>query len=436
MFRFRSIKGFTLIELLVVIAIIAILAAILFPVFSKAREKARQAACTSNQKQIALAVQIWSQENDEALPNKTGWAATIGVAGKVLLCTTQGKADAALSNNNSYGYNNKVSAKKLAEVGDPTATVLTADCKATDNILLTASTIDMRHNKGIIMSFVDGHVEYSKIQPGPFVEGTIPLMTGLGDNTPTVVPPAAHVVVALGSDPAGATFGPNAGGIPIVDGQDGWARITTINAGWHTGALNADICGNAGSDWWGLNRWFTVTKYDASGGPGGLPAVLMNSNTFTTSTYTYTLPVVAPTKYWVIDGNLLLREGDLRPTSHTGVVTGYISFLNGATEIGRIDFRDRWWWERTNADEGDYLKWGTTTLFQGRAAVQNGICRAWQPFTIVGTPDRSVVLNIAGKSATISAASFAAPTSVVFYLSDGDDEGMIIGASDWKIGAQ
>jgi len=60
-------KGFTLIELLVVIAIIAILAAILFPVFAKAREKARQTACLSNMKQLALATLMYAQDYDERL---------------------------------------------------------------------------------------------------------------------------------------------------------------------------------------------------------------------------------------------------------------------------------------------------------------------------------------------------------------------------------
>jgi prepilin-type N-terminal cleavage/methylation domain-containing protein/prepilin-type processing-associated H-X9-DG protein len=61
-------KGFTLIELLVVIAIIAILAAILFPVFARAREKARQSSCLSNVKQIALAVLMYTQDYDETFP--------------------------------------------------------------------------------------------------------------------------------------------------------------------------------------------------------------------------------------------------------------------------------------------------------------------------------------------------------------------------------
>jgi len=64
----RKQYGFTLIELLVVIAIIAILAAILFPVFARARENARKANCLSNMKQLGLAVMQYAQDYDEVLP--------------------------------------------------------------------------------------------------------------------------------------------------------------------------------------------------------------------------------------------------------------------------------------------------------------------------------------------------------------------------------
>ena len=73
-------SGFTLIELLVVIAIIAILAAILFPVFAKVREKARQTSCASNLKQLSLACIQYQQDNDETLVNawygNAGWQAS------------------------------------------------------------------------------------------------------------------------------------------------------------------------------------------------------------------------------------------------------------------------------------------------------------------------------------------------------------------------
>jgi prepilin-type N-terminal cleavage/methylation domain-containing protein/prepilin-type processing-associated H-X9-DG protein len=68
----RGKQGFTLIELLVVIAIIAILAAILFPVFAQAREKARQTQCTSNTKQIGLAILMYTSDFDGILPQSMG----------------------------------------------------------------------------------------------------------------------------------------------------------------------------------------------------------------------------------------------------------------------------------------------------------------------------------------------------------------------------
>src|ERR1700749_5072233 len=77
-------SGFTLIELLVVIAIIAILAAILFPVFAKVREKARAISCLSNTKQLALGCVQYSQDNDEKSADGddptglgSGWAGQI-----------------------------------------------------------------------------------------------------------------------------------------------------------------------------------------------------------------------------------------------------------------------------------------------------------------------------------------------------------------------
>src|ERR1051325_7095287 len=67
----RARQGFTLIELLVVIAIIALLAAILFPVFSRARENARKSSCLNNIKQLAIGVTQYSQDYDETLPTAT-----------------------------------------------------------------------------------------------------------------------------------------------------------------------------------------------------------------------------------------------------------------------------------------------------------------------------------------------------------------------------
>jgi prepilin-type N-terminal cleavage/methylation domain-containing protein/prepilin-type processing-associated H-X9-DG protein len=85
--RLRRRLGFTLIELLVVIAIIAILAAILFPVFAQAREAARKATCQSNLKQLGNAVLMYVQDYDEVYPPPTG----TGLSGDFWLYPTGGR---------------------------------------------------------------------------------------------------------------------------------------------------------------------------------------------------------------------------------------------------------------------------------------------------------------------------------------------------------
>lgn len=103
--------GFTLIELLVVIAIIGVIAAILFPVFAQAREKGRQIACTSNERQLAMAVLMYAQDYDDLLTPEATVVAGQQVlwpdllspyvnSAKLRLCPSDGRAKL-----NSYGTN-------------------------------------------------------------------------------------------------------------------------------------------------------------------------------------------------------------------------------------------------------------------------------------------------------------------------------------------
>ena len=161
--RSNRTRGFTLIELLVVIAIIAVLAAILFPVFAKAREKARATSCLNNQRQIATAVLIYVQDNNEMFPPSSVVWNTINLPASVFVCPTFGSKFP-----NGYVYNNALSGAALGSFSDPTSDVITGDgnhvvtAGTTPNTAYSLSDYDLRHTGYMIASYVDGHATQTK----------------------------------------------------------------------------------------------------------------------------------------------------------------------------------------------------------------------------------------------------------------------------------
>jgi len=195
--------GFTLIELLVVIAIIAILAAILFPVFARAREKAKQASCLANVKQITLAMLMYAEDYDGTTPPCPGdWYNLVVpyVNNKQLFTCPSFSASVVTGQRFSqpvnYVYSCRVSSWKLDGFSYPANTGFITE--GTGVGWGDASTIQIPlqdwvameggcppelngvpwyyHNGGLNVGFVDGHAKWIKVVPfyrywGYFVNG-------------------------------------------------------------------------------------------------------------------------------------------------------------------------------------------------------------------------------------------------------------------------
>ena len=192
-------NGFTLIELLVVIAIIAILAAILFPVFAKAREKARQASCLSNVKQVGLGMLMYTQDYDERFvitdaASMTAWAAAGNHYSvwyraimpyvkntQLFVCPSDGSKSTAKWSGSwdesttaagnwyfplSYGVDHNFGMASLGTVTSPAETGMVFEC--TQILAYESVTFDARaairdasrHNDGFNACMFDGHAKW------------------------------------------------------------------------------------------------------------------------------------------------------------------------------------------------------------------------------------------------------------------------------------
>jgi len=170
-------KGFTLIELLVVIAIIAIVAAILFPVFARARAKGRAATCLSNVRQLSMALYMYAEDHDECYPGgftlvtlEPYWDDVVQPYLRnrhVLTCPDQ---DRSLPR--SYGMAYALHGHWYGQLADPSITVAVGDDVGRERVRWSVAPyscdpatfsriyIDPRHHGGVNLAFADGHAKW------------------------------------------------------------------------------------------------------------------------------------------------------------------------------------------------------------------------------------------------------------------------------------
>jgi prepilin-type N-terminal cleavage/methylation domain-containing protein len=276
-------RGFTLIELLVVIAIIAILAAILFPVFAKAREKARQNSCLNNQRQIGVAVMMYVQDNDESFfpdPAISSWAAFLKPYNEASIYDCPTKTGKGNNDKPEYGINTHLFAAALGDVTKPSETMLTADLTAiaqTGNYAISAggkngtaldAAIDPRHNASFVATAVDGSTRILTQPTGKTPETALinaglilinPSDSLLKKITFVTTPPSNTPALTNGT---GGTENWGTGGMSVTGVQTAWGEISYELDGTGTTNSSRFTCSNGTQMWMisGLNPKVVLTK--------------------------------------------------------------------------------------------------------------------------------------------------------------------------------
>ena len=170
--------------------VLPLLVCMLYPVFAKVREYP-QPTCTSNQRQLAMAMLMYAEENDDLLPGKANitprftntlkqqWRVTDiqGLSPRIYHCPQGSLSGDAGPATAEYAMNAGVMGVDIERIPLPYATLLTADTKGTDAIF-SAGDIDRRHNGGFIASFGDGHVAFFPSTVSTADPQQTPLQTG------------------------------------------------------------------------------------------------------------------------------------------------------------------------------------------------------------------------------------------------------------------
>jgi len=270
-------SGFTLIELLVVIAIIGILAAILFPVFATAREKARSVACLSNLKQIGLAITQYEEDYDEKVPCGIGLDAALGWAGQiypyvkstqVFLCPSDPNPTDVMSyayNENAAWYrstrNPPIMPLQISQMTSPSMSVLLYE------ITNLGGGFNVMSNSATITNGTPGDNKYSPVGDGldyfgamqGGIAGTEKYATGMLGNAclgstslatcnNTAFSTSTYFTSAVGLHTGGANY-------LMADNHAKWLMASKVGAG---------IDASPGSEYYAPDGWYA----NCPGAPG------------------------------------------------------------------------------------------------------------------------------------------------------------------------